>query len=109
MCAVLQSSFHSFRPDFARVISRKFEGGQFLVIGADPQKLERQFAEMGREAVVVGSASDLPTRIRQRDSAHFEITVWFYTWEYSDDDRLVEELWWRADDIVVMPAAGTAT
>ena len=106
MCAVLQSSFHSFRPDFARVISRKFEGGQFLVIGADPQKLERQFAEMGREAVVVGSASDLPTRLRQGDSAHFEIAVWFYPLEYSDDDRLAEELSRRADDIVLMPAAG---
>src|SRR5206468_163320 len=106
MCAVLQSSFHSFRPDFARVISRKFEGGQFLVIGADPQKLERQFAEMGREAVVVGSASDLPTRLRQGDSAHFEIAVWFYPLEYSDDDRLVEELSRRADDIVLMPAEG---
>ncbi len=106
MCAVLQSSFHSFRPDFARVISRKFERGQFLVIGADPQKLERQFAETGREAVVLGSASDLPTRLREGDSAHFEIAVWFYPLEYSDDDRLAEELSRRADDIVLMPAAG---
>src|SRR6266700_233998 len=107
MCAVLQSPFHPFHPDFARVISRKFERGRFLVIGADPQKLERQFAETGREAVVLGTSDDLPTRLRQGDgAAHFEIGVWFYPIENSDDDRLAEELSRRADDIVLMPGAG---
>src|SRR5947208_12353485 len=106
MCAVLQSSFHSFRPDFARIISRKFERSQFLVIGADPQRLERQFAETGREAVVIGSSSDLPTRLREGVAAHFEIGVWFYPLENSDDDRLAEELSRRADDIVLMPISG---
>ena len=104
---MLQSPFHSFHPDFARAISRKFERGRFLVIGADPQKLERQFAETGREAVVLGTSDDLPTRLRQGDSAaHFEIGVWFYPIENSDDDRLAEELSRRADDIVLMPGAG---
>jgi GT2 family glycosyltransferase len=107
MCAVLQSPFHSFHPDFARVVSRKFERGRFLVIGADPQKLERQFAETGRQAVVLGSSGDLPARLRQGDDAvHFEIAVWFYPLENSDDDRLAEELSRRADDIVLMPGAG---
>src|SRR6266699_4728279 len=107
MCAVLQSPFHSFHPDFARAISRKFDGGRFLVIGADPQTLERQFAETGREAVVGGSSGDLPARLRQTDgAAHFEIGVWFYPLENSDDDRLAEELSRRADDIVLMPGAG---
>ena len=107
MCAVLQSPFHSFHPDFARAISRKFDGGRFLVIGADPQTLERQFAETGREAVVLGSSGDLRARLRQSDgAAHFEIGVWFYPLENSDDDRLAEELSRRADEIVLMPGAG---
>ncbi len=107
MCAVLQSPFHPFHPDFARVISRKFERGRFLVIGADPQKLERQFAETGREAVVLGSSGDLPTRLQEGDgAAHFEIAIWFYPPEYSDDDRLAEELSRRADDIVLVSGAG---
>ncbi len=107
MCPVLRSPFHSLRPDFARVISRKFEQGRFLVIGADPQKLERQFTETGREAVVLGSSSDLPTRLREADGeAHFEIAVWFYPPEKSDDDRLTEELSRRAGNIVLMPGAG---
>ena len=107
MCAVLQSPFHSLHPDFARAISRKFDGGRFLVIGADPQTLELQFAETGREAVVLESSGDLPARLRQADgAAHFEIGVWFYPLENSDDDRLAEELSRRADDIVLMPGAG---
>ncbi len=107
MCPVLRSPFHSLRPDFARVISRKFEQGRFLVIGADPQKLERQFTETGREAVVLGSSSDLPTRLREADGeAHFEIAVWFYPPEKSDDNRLAEELSRRAGDIALMPGAG---
>jgi len=105
--AVLQSPLHFLHPDFAGVISRKFEWGRFLVIGADPQKLERQFAETGREAVVLGSSSDLPTRLRESNgAAHFEIAVWFYPLESSDDDRLAEELSRRADDIVLMPGTG---
>ena len=107
MCPVLRSRFHSLRPDFARVISRKFEQGRFLVIGADPQKLERQFAETGKEAVVPAFSSDLPTRLREGDGeAHFEIAVWFYPPEKSDDNRLAEELSRRAGDIALMPGAG---
>ncbi len=101
MCAVLQWPFY---PDFAGVISRKFERGRFLVIGADPQKLERQFAETGREAVILGASGDLSTRLREGNgAAHFEVAVWFYQLESSDDDRLAEELSRCADDIVLMP------
>jgi GT2 family glycosyltransferase len=107
MCEVLPSAFHSLSADFARAISRKFERGRFLVIGADPPKLERQFAETGREALILGSSSDLATRLREGDgAARFEIAVWFYPLEYSDDDRLAEELSRVADDIVLIPGAG---
>ncbi len=104
---MLPSPFHSLGLDFADVISRKFERGRFLVIGADPEKLERQFTETGREAVVLKSSSDLPTRLREGDGAtHFEIAVWFYPPEKSEDDRMAEDLSRRADNIVLMPGGG---
>jgi hypothetical protein len=107
MCAVLQSPFHSLRPDFARVISRKFEPGRFLVIGADPEKLERQFAETGREAAVLGSSGDFPAELRQSDgTAQFEFAVWFYPPGENDDDRLAEEFSRRAGNIVLVPGIG---
>jgi glycosyltransferase involved in cell wall biosynthesis len=107
MCPVLQSLFNPSHRDFARIISRKFERGRFLVIGADPEKLERQFTETGREAVVLGTSRDLPANFRQGDSAaHFEIAVWFYPPEKSEDDRIAEDLSRCADNIVLMPGKG---
>jgi GT2 family glycosyltransferase len=105
---VLPSPSHSLGADFARVISRKFERGRFLVVGADPGELERQFAEIGREAVVSESGADLAAKLPQ-DAAttRFEIALWFYSSEKSDDDRMVEELSRRADEIVLIPGAYT--
>jgi O-antigen biosynthesis protein len=104
---VLPSPFHSLGLDFARAISRKFEWGRFIVIGADPEKLGRQFTETGREAVVLGTSRDLPSKLRQGDSAaHFEIAVWFYPPEKSEDDRVAEDLSRCADNIVLIPGGG---
>src|SRR5437773_9475588 len=90
---VLPTPFHWSGADFARVISQRFERGRFLVVGDDPRKLERQFAEIGREAVVIGSGAELPAKLSQQaDSTRFEIALWFYSSEKSDDDRMVEEL-----------------
>src|SRR5437667_1777678 len=107
MCPVLRSPFHSLRPDFARVISRKFEQGRFLVIGADPQKLERQFAETGREAVVCESYADLAVKLHQDTAvSRFEVALWFYPGEESEDDRVAEELSRYASEIVLTAGAG---
>src|SRR5213596_3856341 len=64
MSAVSSASFHSFDSDFARAISRKFEHGQFLIVGANPQKLESQFAEAEREADV-WSHEELASKLSQ--------------------------------------------
>ena len=103
---VLPSPFHCPGADFARVISQKFECGRFLVIGADAGKLELQFAEIGREAVVIESGAELAAKLSQAAATRFEIALWFYSSERSDDDRMVEELSRFADEIVIMPAAG---
>jgi GT2 family glycosyltransferase len=106
MCKV-SSPFHSLRSDFAPVICRKFKQGRFLVIGADPDKLGQQFAQAGREAAVSKSYADLAGNRRQgADAAHFEIAVWFYPSEKSYDDHVAEGLSRRADEIVLVPAAG---
>jgi GT2 family glycosyltransferase len=106
MCKV-SSPFHCLRSDFVPVICRKFKQGRFLVIGADPDKLGQQFAQAGREAAVSKSYADLAGKRRQgADVAHFEIAVWFYPSEKSYDDHVAEGLSRRADEIVLVPAAG---
>ena len=104
---MLPSPFHCLGADFARVISQKFERGRFLVVRADPGKLEQQFAKIGREAVVIESSAELAAKLSQETAAtRFEIAVWFYSSEKGDDDRVVEELSRCADEIVLIPGAG---
>ena len=102
---LIAGPFCSFR--FCARHLRKFAHGRFIVVGADPDKFGRQFAETGREAAVSESCADLAEK-SQRDSAaaRFEIGVWFYSSEKSDDDHIAEELSRCAIDIVLIPGAG---
>jgi GT2 family glycosyltransferase len=105
--ALLQTASSSTSRDFVRVLTQKFGQGRFLVLGADGEKLERQFAEMGREAVVGESGADLAAKLMQNGAAaHFETAVWFYSSEKSNDERIAEELSRRANDVVLLPNAG---
>jgi GT2 family glycosyltransferase len=104
--AVSPSSRSFFDSDFARPISRKFEHGRFLVIGGDPQKLERQFAEAKRKAVTCSSHEFLSKLSQDAGKVRFETAVWFYTSGQNDDERITEELSRCADSIVLIPGPG---
>jgi O-antigen biosynthesis protein len=107
MCAVLPSSSHSSDADLARIISRTFAHGRFLIVGANSQELERQFAEVKREAVVMWAPGDLMIRVGQDEAAaRFEAGVWFYPSGDNDDDRMVEALSHCAASIVLVPGRG---
>src|SRR4029077_4581302 len=107
MCAVLPSSSHSSDADFARIISRRFAHGRFLIVGANSQELERQFAEVKRDAVVMRAPGDLMMRLGQIEAAaRFETGVWFYPSGHNDDDRMVETLSHCAASIVLVPGPG---
>src|SRR6266566_7154585 len=107
MCAVLPTSSHSSDADFARIISRKFVHGRFIIVGASSQELERQFAEVKRDAVLIWSPGDLMMKLEQGEAAaRFEAGVWFYPSGDNDDDRLVETLSHCAASIVLVPGPG---
>src|SRR6266567_8215663 len=107
MCAVLPTSSHSSDADFARIISRKFVHGRFIIVGASSQELERQFAEVKRDAVLIWSPGDLMMKLEQGEAAaRFEAGVWFYPSGDNDDDRLVETLSHCAASIVLVPSPG---
>src|SRR5438046_10011770 len=104
MFPVSPSPFHSTNADFVRVMSRKFAGGRFLVIGASAQEVGRQFAEAKREVSVVLSPSDLATKLGPGEAtAHFETAVWFYSYGENDDNRIAEALSRCAYRIVLLP------
>jgi GT2 family glycosyltransferase len=106
MRAVSPAFFHSFDSDFARAISRKFEHGRFLVIGANSQKLGSQFAEVGREAEVWSYDDVVSTLSEGAGNVRFETAIWFYPSGANRDDRVVEALSRCADTIVLVPGPG---
>jgi len=107
MSPVSPSLFYSSDPDFVRAISRKFPHGQFLIVGASCQEIERQFAEAKRDAVVRRSPDNLPTKLQQAQAAgHFETAVWFYSSGENDDARVAEALANCATNIVLVPGPG---
>jgi glycosyltransferase involved in cell wall biosynthesis len=107
MCAVSLSPFHSSDADFVRAISRKFPGGQFLIVGVISQEVERQFAEAKREVVVMWSPDDLRTKLGQGENpTRFETAVWFYPSGEKDDDRVAEALSHCAANTVLYPGPG---
>jgi glycosyltransferase involved in cell wall biosynthesis len=107
MCAVLPSPSHSSDADFARAISRKFAHGRLLIVGVGSQEVERQFAEAKRDAVVLCSPGDLPTKLGPGEAmARFETAVWFYPSRANDDDRTAGALSHCAANIVLIPGPG---
>src|SRR6266481_6304486 len=56
--------------DFARVMSRKFEQGRFLIVGGDARKIQSQFAEAKREAVACPTDDFLSKLSHQAATAH---------------------------------------
>jgi GT2 family glycosyltransferase len=98
--------FHSFDSDFARAISRKFEHGRFLIVGANAQKLQCQFAEAEREADA-WSHDELASNLSQDTCrARFQTAVWFYSSAEDQDDTVAEALSGRTDTILLVPGPG---
>ncbi len=106
MCAVLPSPSDSSNADLARTMSRKFAYGRFLIVGANSQEVDRQFAEAKREAVVMRSPGDLATKLGQDETTAFETAVWFYPSGENDDNRMTETLSHCAANIVLTPGSG---
>src|SRR5262249_49092059 len=108
MCPVLPRYSNSFDPDFARVISRKFEHGRFLIVGSDAGKLESQFAEAKREAEA-WCYDDVASKLRHGEwTKRFETALWFYSSEKNQDDIVVGALASCADAVVLLPGPGAA-
>ena len=87
-------------------MSRKFEHGRFLIVGGDARKIQSQFAEAKREAVVCSTDELVSKLSQQAATAHFETTVWFYPSERGDDERVPSALSRFTDNIVLMPGPG---
>ena len=107
MSAVSSADHSSFDSDFARAISRRFEHGRFLIVGANAQKLQCQFAEAKRQAAA-WSHDELASKLsHDTGKAQFETAVWFYSSRENEDEITAKALSISADTVVLMPGPGT--
>jgi GT2 family glycosyltransferase len=107
MSAVSLADHSSFDSDFARAISRRFEHGRFLIVGANAQKLQCQFAEAEREADA-WSHDELVSKLNHdKGKTQFETAVWFYSSTENEDEITAKALSSFADAVVLMPRPGT--
>ncbi len=107
---MFRSPFYPFGPELARIISQALKRGECLLVGAAAEELQRQFAEVGSKAVVCASRTDLRAKLQSDATAvpRFEVALWFYPAEESEDDYLAEELSRCAKDIVLVPGIGAS-
>ena len=110
MDAMFRSPFHSIRPEFARLIAQAFERGEFLIVGGAADELQRQFAETGRKAFICVSCADLRAKLHREAMAvpWFEVALWFYPAEESEDECVAGELSRCANEIVLVPGIGAS-
>ena len=107
MSAVSPADHSSFDSDFARAVSRRFEHGRFLIVGANAQKLQCQFAEAEREAHA-WSHDELASKLsHDTGKAQFETAVWFYSSRENEDEITARALSSSADAVVLIPGPGT--
>ena len=107
MSAVSSADHSCFDSDFGRAISRRFEHGRFLIVGANAQKLQRQLAEAERE-VEAWSHDELASNLsHDTGKARFETAIWFYSSGEDKDEITTKALLSFEGALVLMPGPGT--
>ncbi|MCA1658691.1 MAG: glycosyltransferase, partial [Verrucomicrobiaceae bacterium] len=95
------------RSDFAQIIAQKFPHPSFLVVGAEHEELERQFEYAGLKASAFANIGDLVAAFPQNGGyPPAGMAIWFYPPEKNEDERAAAELAARAEEVLLVSAAG---
>ena len=106
MSPVLQTSAHSPRPHFARVLQETLGPGKLLLVGGVPNELAEECRGLGMDATAAASGSEASTLLSSSDGvAPVAAAVWFYPQTTGEDEAMVTELAALAEEVVLLPAA----
>jgi hypothetical protein len=101
--AVLRSSTHSARSDFARFIAQKFGRVRFIVVASEPAELKQHFDALRLDATFCTSLSDLVSTLPQNgNNPPADLAIWFYPAEKDHDARAAEEIALRAREVLLV-------
>jgi GT2 family glycosyltransferase len=101
----LQAASHSIRPDFARIIARRFGQRPFLVIGSPTEELEQQFRAADVRAIVYRSFAEADAS-KNGDALPHQLVIWFYPPDANEDEFATNTLARSTDDLLLVASAG---
>lgn len=106
---MLETPAHSVRPDFARVLTRKFGTGKLVVFGAAAEELAKQLRHLDAEPIACRTAAALAIALPGNGrNPPADLAVWVYSQGSTDDDATISELARVADNIILVPSGGAA-
>ena len=107
MSGVRHASGHLLRPDFARVLARKFASPKVVVVGVAKEEIALQSADVDLAPTACESVEDLAAALPQNGRARaFDVALWFYSRSDVQDERDIAALAAAADKVVLLPGRG---
>ena len=100
--------FQTVRPDFARLIARKFASARLLLVGSEVGQFTDQRPEDAIDSTICPGITELDALRQNGDAPQFDLAIWFYPPETgaAEDGSILDRLTALAEDLVLIPGTG---
>ena len=99
--------FQISRPDFARIVTRKFAPTRLLLVGSEAAQFVEHCRQEGIDTVSCAGICELEA-LSENGAGPFDVATWFYpaTSATAEDVRTLDCLSALASSLVLVPATG---
>ena len=102
--------FQTARPDFARIVTRKFAPTRLLLVGGEAAQFVEQCRQEGVDTVSCAGICELEAT-SENGAGPFDVAIWFYpaVSATAEDVRTLDRLSTLASSLILVPANGADT
>jgi GT2 family glycosyltransferase len=99
--------FQTSRPDFARIVTRKFAPARLLLVGSEAAQFVGQCRQEEIDTVSCAGICELEA-LSENGACPFDVAIWFYpaASATADDVQTLDRLSSLASNLVLVPATG---
>ena len=99
--------FQIARPDFARIVTRKFAPTRLLLVGSEAAQFVEHCRQEGIDTVSCAGICELEA-LSENGAGPFDVAIWFYpaASATAEDVRTLDRLSTLASNLVLVPATG---
>ena len=100
--------FPTVRPDFVRLVARKFDPARMLLVGTAASTFVEQNEEEGPPTVYCSGPAELDALRQNGSSPHFDLAIWVYPPEVEaeDDGATLDQIAALAENLILVPGSG---